>query len=96
MELAKETLQEVPGQLLNFFRTKGIQPNPATEVQKQLLQDQLQKQNSLGKNYGQEPIDEFFAQKKEEFLIKMKQMGIDAKDFVENKFMFSFDENVML
>lgn len=43
MLLAKETLQEVPNQLLNFFRTKGIAPNPATEVQKAILQQQLSK-----------------------------------------------------
>ena len=31
MQLAKETLEEVPGQMLNFFRNKGITPNPTTE-----------------------------------------------------------------
>jgi len=32
MMLAKETLQEIPNQLVNFFRMKGISPNPATEA----------------------------------------------------------------
>ena len=32
MMLAKETLEEVPGQMLNFFRRKGIRPNPASEA----------------------------------------------------------------
>jgi len=32
MELAKETLTEVPSQLLNYFRSQGIKPNPATEA----------------------------------------------------------------
>ena len=32
MQLAKETLEEVPGQMLNYFRRKGIRPNPATEA----------------------------------------------------------------
>ena len=32
MALAKETLEEVPGQMLDFFRRKNISPNPATEV----------------------------------------------------------------
>ena len=31
MQLAKETLEEVPGQMLGFFRRNSIQPNPATE-----------------------------------------------------------------
>jgi len=37
MQLAKETLEEVPGQLLGYFRRKGITPNPATEAQKKAL-----------------------------------------------------------
>ena len=37
MQLAKETLEEVPGQMLNYFRRKGIVPNPATEAQKRAL-----------------------------------------------------------
>jgi hypothetical protein len=32
MMLAKETLEEVPGQLLNFMRRKGINPNVKTEA----------------------------------------------------------------
>jgi len=32
MQLAKETLEEVPGQMLGFMRTKGIKPNPASEA----------------------------------------------------------------
>ena len=32
MQLAKETLEEVPGQMLGYFRRNGIQPNPATEA----------------------------------------------------------------
>lgn len=37
MMLAKETLEEVPGQMLNYFRRRGIRPNPATEAQKRAL-----------------------------------------------------------
>lgn len=38
MQLAKETLEEVPGQMLNYFRTNKISPNPASEAQKRALQ----------------------------------------------------------
>lgn len=38
MQLAKETLEEVPGQMLYYFKRKGIVPNPATEAQKRALQ----------------------------------------------------------
>ena len=48
MQLAKETLEEVPGQMLNFFRTNGIRPNPATEAQKRALQQKLTQQRSMG------------------------------------------------
>jgi hypothetical protein len=71
MLLAKETLTEVPNQLLNFFRTQGISPNPATEAQRQLLQNQLSKANSMGQqnpNPHNVPQDEFFEKKKEDFL----------------------------
>ena len=37
MQLAKETLEEVPRQMLNYFRRRGVRPNPATEAQKRAL-----------------------------------------------------------
>jgi hypothetical protein len=39
--LAKETLNEIPGQLLNYFRKNGITPQFATEQSRQALQQQL-------------------------------------------------------
>ena len=36
--LAKETLMEVPGQLLNFMRKHNITPHPRTEAQRQMIQ----------------------------------------------------------
>lgn len=70
MMLAKETLEEVPGQMLNYFRRRGIRPNPATEAQKRALQQQLSQARSMG---GQMPIDkqDFWSKKKEEFLMRM-------------------------
>jgi hypothetical protein len=32
--LAKETLEEIPGQLLSYFRRKGIEPLPSNAVKK--------------------------------------------------------------
>jgi len=76
MQLAKETLEEVPGQMLNFFRRRGIVPNPATEAQKRALQQKLSNARSMG---GQMPVDkkDFWAKKKEEFLMRMQQSGYD-------------------
>ena len=74
MQLAKETLEEVPGQMLNFFKRKGIMPNPATEAQKRALQQQLSQQRSLGGRLPQEK-DDFWAKRKETFLQKMQAQG---------------------
>lgn len=41
MMLAKETLEEVPGQMLNFFRNNGIVPNVASEAQRREIQQKL-------------------------------------------------------
>ena len=40
-ELAKQTLEEVPGQLLNFFKKKGIVPMPSTEEGRNRIQQKL-------------------------------------------------------
>ena len=71
MQLAKETLEEVPGQVLNFMRRRGIRPNPATEAQKRALQQQLSQARSLG---GNMPVDkqDFWSEKKEEWLQKLQ------------------------
>jgi hypothetical protein len=48
MRLAKETLEEVPGQMLNFFRNNGITPLPTNEEKRRQLQAKLASQRSLG------------------------------------------------
>ena len=50
---------------------RQISPNPATEAQKQILANQLSKQNSYGQsmvNPHNVPADQFFERKKEQFL----------------------------
>ena len=64
MQLAKETLEEVPGQMLSYFRRNGITPLPTTEEARRLLQQKLATQRSLGGGMPQEK-DDFWAQKKE-------------------------------
>jgi len=39
--LAKETLNEIPSQLLNYFRKNNIVPHARTEQQRQMIQKQL-------------------------------------------------------
>jgi vacuolar-type H+-ATPase subunit F/Vma7 len=46
--LAKETLEEVPGQMVNYFRNKNIVPIPNTEANRRQIQQKLSRQLSLG------------------------------------------------
>jgi len=87
---------------LNFFRTQNITPNPATEAQRQMLQAQLSKANSLGNNNPNPhnvPQDEFFEKKKEDFLAQLQNQGVDffaAKDFIESKGVYSMSSQCLL
>ena len=84
-ELAKQTLEEVPGQLLNFFKKRNIVPMPSTEEGKRRIQQKLSQQRSLGGNQKQE---DFFSRRKEQFMQKMTDMGMDlieVKDFLEDR-----------
>ena len=38
MLLAKETLEEVPGQMINYFKKQGIVPMPATDENRKRIQ----------------------------------------------------------
>jgi hypothetical protein len=40
-KLAKETLQEIPGQLVDFFTKRNIYPLPAKEEQRRAIANQL-------------------------------------------------------
>ena len=40
-KLAKETLQEIPGQVVDYFQRRGIQPRPSKEEQRQRIAAQL-------------------------------------------------------
>ena len=98
MMLAKETLEEVPGQMLDFFRRRGITPNPATEAQKRALQSKLSQQKSLGGNQ-EENKEDFWAQKKEEFLQRMQAKGHDlfaVQDYLSKNGYPYLDDNIYL
>ena len=65
--------------MLDFFRRRGITPNPATEAQKRALQSKLSQQRSMGGNQ-EENKEDFWAQKKEDFLQRMQAKGHDLYD----------------
>ena len=79
-ELAKQTLEEVPGQLLNFMKKKNIVPMPATEEGRRRIQQRLSMQRSLG---GNQRNEDFFSRRKEAFIQKMIEMGMEYTDLVD-------------
>lgn len=49
MKLAKEVLGELPGQVVDFFMSRNIEPMPAKEADRQQLMSQLSmRQNNTG------------------------------------------------
>lgn len=60
--LARETLTEVPGQLIDFMKRQHIVPKAASEFEKQKIQAQLAQKTAQQKQVGleNEPIDDFF------------------------------------
>lgn len=65
-ELAKQTLEEVPGQLLNFMKKRNIVPLPANEENRRRIQQNLSRQRSLGQS--QKNARQFFEKRKETFM----------------------------
>lgn len=95
-QLAKETLEEVPGQLLNFMKKNNIVPMPATEERRRQIQNKLSMQRSLG---GGERAEDFFTRRQEEFVMKMTEMGMDVmqiKDFLEDKGLYEENPEIVL
>lgn len=72
--LAKETLMEVPTQLLNFMRKHNIAPYPRSEEERRRIQQQM----TMGAGaQAQGAVPRYFVEKKERFLQQLQQMGYD-------------------
>ena len=67
MMLAQKTLEEVPGQVRNYFNRRGIVPNPSSEAERNKLRKKLSKVRSKKGKQPQEKED-FWSQKKAEFV----------------------------
>ena len=98
-QLARETLDEIPRQMLDFFRKNDIQPLPSTEEQKRKLQQKLSMQRSLGGDPNLRR-DDFFSRRKEAFLEKMMEHhGLDlmqVKDFLDDKCVYEENQDLVL
>ena len=84
--------------MLDFFRRNNISPLPATEAEKRAIQQKLSMQRSLGGDPSLRQ-DDFFARRKEAFLEKMTEHGLDlmtVKDFLEEKCVYEENQELVL
>ena len=87
--LAKETLAEVPKQLISIFEKNKITPKAVKEEEKQQIKQKLSRVSTLvdGKSqaHGAPP---FFMEIKDKFMDKCQEMGMDfmeVNDFLDEK-----------
>jgi Tat protein secretion system quality control protein TatD with DNase activity len=93
IQLAKETLTEVPNQLLSFFESKGIKPRQVKEEEKKEIQKKLSRINTRMDHPPDEVLQppEYFKELKERYLAKCEEMGMDlfeVQDFLDKKGIF--------
>lgn len=85
--LAKETLAEVPKQLISFFESRAITPRNIREDEKRKIQHKLSSSGEKDSTRGnQQP--HFFKDLKEKVLARCHEMGmdvLDVNDFLEDK-----------
>jgi hypothetical protein len=96
VRLAKEVLQELPGQVVDYFMTRNITPMPAKEAQRQALKNAL----SMRANYNaQGQLDAHIAAKKEQMCEAIANMGFDhfeVQDLLNEKGVWQDDVNLVL
>lgn len=97
--LAKETLDEVPRQLLDYMRKNHIAPNKATAEQKRLIQQKLAAATKLGGTGDDGDNDEFFDRRRQQMIQKMTEMGMNQQqvtNFIEEKGMFEENPELII
>ena len=95
-KLAKETLQEIPGQLVDFFVKHNIFPNHAKEAQRKAIQNQLSLRSKVNPN---QQLDAYTEKLKEKLLNDCEQMGFDlftVQDLIEQKGLYENNVNLVM
>ncbi|CDW74967.1 copine viii [Stylonychia lemnae] len=82
IQLAKQTLEEVPNQLISYFEKAKIVPKQVREEQKQIIKRQLSRQRTLKEENKQQELPPYFEKLKEEFIQKSIEMGINKQDLL--------------
>ena len=100
-QLARETLDEIPGQLLGFMKKNNIEPLAQTEEGRRKMQQALSMKKSLGGDQNAKGLENFFFRRKEAFMQKMVDMnaGMDimqVKDFIEEKVIHEENPELLL
>lgn len=73
--LAKQTLEEIPGQLVDFFLKRNIQPKPAKEDQRAKIAAQL---SLRSKGDPSQKMDLFQESRKNKLVDRCSEMGMDT------------------
>ena len=72
---------------------------PQTAAARRAIQQKLSMQKSLGGDHNSKSIDNFFFKRKEKFMQKMTDMGMDmmaVKDFIEDKCIHEENPEILL
>jgi len=97
VQLARETLDEVPRQLLDAYRKRGIVPMPTDPAKKRAIQAKLAAQsNKAGFKQAEEgnEFSSFYADRKRNMIRKAVNMGMDhnkVEAFINNHGMYEED-----
>ena len=95
--LAKETLMEVPSQLLNWMRKHNVNPYPRSEEERRRIQQQMTMGASGQMGAGQ--IPRYFGEKKEQFMQQCQQMGFDlyqVQDWLMTRGICEAQQNIVI
>lgn len=77
-QLAKETLEEVPRQFLQYMERNKIVPSQVLEEEKRKIKSQLTKSKSIkSTNTEKKEAPDFFKGLREKFVSEMLEMGYD-------------------
>lgn len=94
--LAKETLQEIPGQVVDFFVKRNIYPKASKEDDRKRIQAQLSLKSKMDPN---KKLDQFQEAKKHELIDRVTEMGLDTfavQDLLEEKGICENSVNLVL
>ena len=100
IQLAKETLAEVPGQLLKFMEGKGITPKVLQEEEQKMIKQKLSRTSTINSQRREPKVaPEYFRELKEKFLQQCQEMGMDfmeVSDFLERKGIAEINHEIII